>query len=104
MWDVGQFLMFEAERTRPYWDLLAQVHADAPARIVDLGCGPGHLTYLLAERWPNARVTGIDNSAEMLTTADKLALAGRLEFVQADIADWSPPEAVDLIVSNSAWQ
>jgi trans-aconitate 2-methyltransferase len=104
MWDVGQFLKFEAERTRPYWDLMAQVQVSEPERIVDLGCGPGNLTRLLAERWPNALVTGIDSSAEMLSAANRLAIAGRLEFAQADIAEWSPTQSVNLIVSNSAWQ
>lgn len=104
MWDVGQFLKFEAERTRPYWDLMAQVACDAAGRIVDLGCGPGKLTRLLAERWPHAQVTGVDSSAEMLRTADELAIPGRLHFVEADIGNWLPPQPVDLVVSNSAWQ
>ena len=33
-----------------------------PARVVDLGCGPGALTATLAERWPSARVVGVDSS------------------------------------------
>ena len=58
-------------------------------RIVDLGCGSGELARALAERWPAARVIGVDSSPEMLQRAGELAIPGRLEFVQADVADWS---------------
>ena len=61
MWDADQYLRFEAERTRPFRDLMAQVGRGAAKRIVDLGCGPGNLTRLLSEQWPAARVTGVDS-------------------------------------------
>lgn len=104
MWDANQYLKFAQERARPFLDLLAQVPCEHPAAIVDLGCGAGNLTRLLAERWPAACVVGIDTSAEMLAQAQKHALPGRLEFVQADLASWSPPAPVDLLVSNAALQ
>lgn len=104
MWDAAEYLRFEAERTRPFADLMSQVVCERPARIVDLGCGPGNLTRLLAERWPGAQVTGVDSSAEMLHTAASLAIAGRLRFQQADLAEWTPEVPVDLVVSSAAWQ
>jgi trans-aconitate 2-methyltransferase len=103
-WDPEQYQKFSDQRSRPAADLLAQVELDAPARILDLGCGTGRLARALAERWPKARVTGVDNSPEMLREADKLAIAGRLDFRQGDIAQWSADEPVDLIVSNAALQ
>ncbi len=39
--------------------------------LVDLGCGPGNITFLLAGRWPRASVLGIDGSAAMLAIADR---------------------------------
>ncbi|MCE9552978.1 MAG: methyltransferase domain-containing protein [Planctomycetes bacterium] len=104
MWDADQYLRYEAERTRPFLDLMAQVSRESTARIVDLGCGPGNLTRLLADRWPEAQVTGVDSSADMLQTAAALAVAGRIDFQQADLAAWSPREPVDLVVSSAAWQ
>src|SRR5947209_667421 len=104
MWDAGEYLRFAAERARPFADLLAQVPPRQARRIADLGCGTGSLTRTLAERWPAARVVGVDRSPEMLARAVPLARPGRLEFVQADLADWSPGEPVDLLVSNAALQ
>jgi trans-aconitate 2-methyltransferase len=104
MWDAEQYLRYSDERSRPFSELLAQVTADSLRLIADLGCGPGNLTRTLAKRWPDAQVLGVDNSPEMLAQAHTLAIPGRLNFVQADIACWSPPNAVDLIVSNAALQ
>jgi trans-aconitate 2-methyltransferase len=104
MWDADQYNKFAAERERPFADLVAQVQRgrDETGQIVDLGCGPGRLTWQLAKRWPAARVVGVDNSAEMLAKARPLEIPGRLEFVQADLATWSPAQPVDFIFSNAA--
>jgi trans-aconitate 2-methyltransferase len=104
MWDANQYNKFAAERARPFADLLAQVErAEQETRqIVDLGCGPGKLTRELAERWPAAHVFGVDNSPEMLAKAKPLEIPGRLEFLQADLALWSPAQPVDFILSNAA--
>ena len=86
-WDPGQYLKFEAERARPFHDLVAQVAHRSPTTVVDLGCGPGHLTATLAERWPAARVTGVDSSAEMIEATRDVAVPGRLEFTLGTIED-----------------
>ncbi|MFI1538816.1 trans-aconitate 2-methyltransferase [Streptomyces anandii] len=110
-WDPAQYLRHAGHRARPFTDLLARVPeppADRP-RIADLGCGPGNVTALLAGRWPTARITGYDNSTEML---DKAVVehagptpgGGRLEFVHADARTWTPAEPHDLIVSNATLQ
>jgi trans-aconitate 2-methyltransferase len=104
MWDANQYLKFAGERSRPFFDLMARVQREQVQTVVDLGCGPGELTYTLAERWPAARVLGVDTSPEMLTQAAARALPGRLRFVPGDIATWRPDEPIDLIVSNAALQ
>ena len=73
MWDPGQYLRFGDERGRPFRDLLARVNAEAPGYVVDLGCGPGNLTAILAEHWPQAQVLGLDNSPEMIAAASAAA-------------------------------
>jgi trans-aconitate 2-methyltransferase len=104
MWDAQQYLKFSDERSRPFGDLLDRIVTTNVKFIADLGCGPGNLTRNLSERWPTARVLGVDNSPEMLEQARSLEIAGRLDFLQADIRSWSPDEPVDLIVSNAAFQ
>ncbi|WP_328451606.1 trans-aconitate 2-methyltransferase [Streptomyces sp. NBC_00386] len=109
-WDPGQYLRHSRHRARPFADLLAQVPelpAD-PARIADLGCGPGNVTVQLAVRWPTARITGYDNSADMLARSEEYAGptagGGRLDFAHADLTDWTPAGTYDLITSNAALQ
>ncbi|MFF6803431.1 trans-aconitate 2-methyltransferase [Streptomyces sp. NPDC012616] len=104
-WDPAQYLRHAGHRARPFTDLLARVPdlPGDPPRIADLGCGPGNVTALLADRWPTAHITGYDNSPQML--ADAAAHAGpRLDFAHADLTDWTPPETYDLLVSNAALQ
>ena len=68
-WDPDQYLRFADERARPFHELLARVPASSPSVVADLGCGPATLTRELAERWPGARVEGVDYSAEMIERA-----------------------------------
>jgi trans-aconitate 2-methyltransferase len=106
MWDPGQYQHFGDERSRPFFDLLARVGADAPEVVVDLGCGPGTLTAALARRWPGAEVRGIDSSAEMIAAAQAQPAADgqRLSFALGDVRDWKPDSRVDVIISNAVLQ
>jgi trans-aconitate 2-methyltransferase len=106
MWDPGEYRRFGDERARPFFDLLAQVGAEAPDVVVDLGCGPGTLTAALARRWTRAQVRGIDSSAEMIEAAQALEhdAGPRLSFALGDVSDWKPDGAVDVIVSNAVLQ
>src|SRR6202007_2460225 len=72
MWDPGQYSRFGDERSRPFFDRLGGVGAEAPGVVAALGCGPGTLTAALARRWPRAEVRGIDSSAEMIEAARAL--------------------------------
>ena len=65
-WDPDRYLTYADERGRPFVELVARIGAAAPAEVVDLGCGAGNLTGLLAERWPDAHVVGLDSSPEMI--------------------------------------
>jgi trans-aconitate 2-methyltransferase len=100
-WDPGSYLRFAGERGRPFTDLLGRVDTARPGEVVDLGCGDGSATALLARRWPGARVTGVDSSPEMLAAAAAHAVPGRLGFVPGDVRDWRPDGPVDVLVSNA---
>ncbi|AZS72279.1 trans-aconitate 2-methyltransferase [Streptomyces lydicus] len=111
-WDPQQYLRHSGHRTRPFHDLLNRIpdlpRQDRTARIADLGCGPGNVTAQLTTRWPDAHITGFDNSPDMLKEAETHAGptpgGGHLDFAPADAADWTPEETYDLIVSNAALQ
>ncbi|CAI9416489.1 trans-aconitate 2-methyltransferase [Nocardioides sp. T2.26MG-1] len=101
-WDPARYLAYADERGRPFVDLLARIPAAAPDTVVDLGCGPGNLTALLAERWPDAEVLGVDSSPEMVAAAR--AAAPGLSFAVGDLRDWVPDQPVDVLVSNAMLQ
>lgn len=101
-WDPAQYLRFSDARTRPALELLARVRLDAPRHVVDLGCGTGHITRLLAARWPAADVDGIDHSPEMLAAA--AAEPSPVRWREADVRDWQPDAPVDVLFSNATLQ
>ena len=103
-WDPGHYLTYAGERGRPFVELLQRVAADHPATVVDLGCGPGNLTALLARRWPEATVTGLDSSPEMIEAA-RAAEPG-ITFEVADLRDWVAVNSapVDVLLSNATLQ
>jgi trans-aconitate 2-methyltransferase len=102
-WNPAQYLEFADARLRPAVDLLARIGLARPQTIVDLGCGTGNVTRLLAGRWPEARIVGVDNSPAMLQEARAATHgASRCTFVAADLAQWQPESPVDLVYSNAA--
>lgn len=102
-WDPDRYLTYADERGRPFVELVARVGATAPATVVDLGCGPGNLTALLRERWPGARVQGLDSSPEMVARAH--AAEPEISFEVADLRDWlAGADRVDVLVSNATLQ
>jgi len=123
MWDAALYLRFGGERARPFFDLLARVGAELPGYVADMGCGPGHLTAMLAERWPAATVHGVDSSPQMIEAARQLTPVGAarsagsagyepamtsrapgLSFMLDDIRHWEPQSLPDVIVSNAVLQ
>ena len=98
-WDPAQYHRFDAERDRPFFDLLELVQpVDAPA-LVDLGCGDGRLTVIADERLGAASSLGVDSSPAML---DKAPAVDGITFDRGDIADWSVPDSADVIVANAS--
>ena len=96
-WDPAAYLSFDDHRARPFHDLLNRVSVRAPRRVVDLGCGPGTRTAELPARWPDARVEGLDSSAEMVAAARERGVDARL----VDVADWTPAPDTDVVLSNA---
>jgi trans-aconitate 2-methyltransferase len=116
IWAADQYLRFADQRLRPFLDLVERAGATGsgktpPRRIVDLGCGPGNATALLAERWPEAHVLGVDSSPAMIEDAKTRQIPGRLDFELGDLREWHPDRASgaaeadpDLILANAVLQ
>jgi trans-aconitate 2-methyltransferase len=102
-WSAKQYSTFEEERTRPVRDLVAAVPATHPVHTaIDLGCGPGNSTEVLAQRFAQAAVSGIDSSGDMIDAA-RQRLPG-VPFAVADIAGWRAAQPMDLILANASLQ
>jgi trans-aconitate 2-methyltransferase len=97
MWDPTKYLAFDDHRSRPFFDLLNRVRAEKPRRVVDLGCGPGHLTTALAERWPAAAIQALDSSPEMVAAARDRGVDADL----GEVEDWKPSPDTDVVICNA---
>jgi trans-aconitate 2-methyltransferase len=101
-WNADQYLRFAAERTQPAIDLAARIQISAPARLIDLGCGPGNSTEVLARCWPGSDLVGLDSSASMIEAAKRDH--PQWHWLTGDIATWSSAEPFDIVFSNAALQ
>jgi trans-aconitate 2-methyltransferase len=99
-WNPQQYLKFAQPRLRPALDLIARIGTTRAQVVYDLGCGTGSITRLLAERWPDAHITGVDDSAAMLTQAAQPSSA--IQWVLEGLASWRPEAPADVIFSNAA--
>jgi trans-aconitate 2-methyltransferase len=101
IWDPDAYLRLTHPRTRAVRDLLGNVEHRGPKLVIDLGCGPGNNTELIADRWPDARVIGIDSSPRMIEAARSREQPGRLEFRVGDVRAWEPDSAVDVVLASA---
>ena len=101
-WNPSLYLQFASERTRPAAELVSRIAKPNAKHIADLGCGPGNSTELLRVAWPDAIITGVDNSPAMLDKAQK-ALPD-CQFEHADISQWQPQHPLDVLYANASLQ
>lgn len=101
-WSPEQYLKYATERTQASLDLAGRISVKNPARVVDIGCGPGNSTSVLLQRFPKAHIIGTDTSPEMLSRAK--ADLPDVQFELADAATWTPNDPVDVIFSNAVFQ
>ncbi len=101
-WNPDAYLRFQDERTQPSYDLASRISLDGVERIIDIGCGPGNSTRVLRERWPQAQISGLDSSPQMIARARESY--PQENWILADAATWDTDERYDLVFSNAALQ
>lgn len=67
-WNSKQYLMFKSQRTQLAIDLVNRITIDNPKKVLDIGCGTGNSTNVLAQRFKGSYILGIDNSSNMIET------------------------------------
>jgi len=100
-WNPQQYLAFANHRLRPALELLQRIPLTGSRIVYDLGCGAGNVTRLLADRWPGAKVYGLDHSAEMLQKA--AAESSTIIWQRADLRDWQADEKADVLYANAVF-
>lgn len=107
VWDANLYLKFADHRTRPALDLMGRLDPANGARpghaVYDLGCGAGNISRILAERFPEATVIGIDSSVEMLAKARSQTVDARITFAKGDLAHFAPSAPPGILYSNAAY-
>jgi trans-aconitate 2-methyltransferase len=101
-WSAKQYVAFEDERTRPVRDLVGALPAMSAKRVMDLGCGPGNSTEVLASRYADAKVFGIDSSEDMIIAARKRLPGATFEI--RDVRGWRGDGSYDVILANAVFQ
>ncbi len=102
-WNPEQYHKFQSERSAPFYDLLKLVEIRPQLKVIDLGCGTGELTRVLADALPGSDVIGLDSSAQMLDAARTASYStSSLRFEQGDLSKLT--DTWDLIFSNAAIQ
>ncbi len=101
-WSAKQYVAFEDERTRPVRDLLAALPPIDARAVIDLGCGPGNSTEVLAACYPQAAVSGIDSSSDMIEAARRRL--PHLRFAVADLQTWTDAGPFEVILANAVLQ
>ena len=103
-WNPAQYEKFIQDRTQPAIDLAERLKTLSPKSILDLGCGSGNSTKVLINRFPDARITGADNSEEMLSKARERWPG--VEFINADASGdlHEITQKYDIVFSNACIQ
>jgi len=88
--------------------LISNIVVKNPKKILEIGCGTGFLTELIAKEYPDAQILALDLAPGMIDVArDRLSSIntnGRINFKCADAESAFPEDSYDLIISNATFQ
>ncbi len=103
-WDPALYNKFKKERFAPFVDLQKLINVKDGLKVIDLGCGTGELSRMLADSLPDSQLLGIDSSDEMLLESKNYE-GSNVNFRKQKIEDAILEDASwDLVFSYSALQ
>ena len=101
----------EADFEWPHSNFIRMIHnkfpdAEVSGKAIDLGCGPGDITFRFATEFPEIKVHALDGSIEMIRYANNLRtsrddIRDRVIFINSMIDEYRPSYTYDWIISNS---
>lgn len=100
-WDARRYAAVSTPQQSWGEEVATRLFLRGNERIVDLGCGAGQITALLADRVPDGAVIGVDASSDMLAEAHR-RLGSRATLVLADLREWTPPPSTDVLFSTAS--
>ncbi|WP_149207012.1 methyltransferase domain-containing protein [Flavobacterium johnsoniae] len=103
-WNPEIYNTFKDIRYKPFYDLADLIKPVKNKKAIDLGCGTGEQTAILADKFKEVHFLGVDSSAEMLEKSKALETEN-LHFRRASTEEMiENAEKWDLIFSNAALQ
>jgi trans-aconitate 2-methyltransferase len=103
-WNPEVYNNFKDIRYKPFYDLMDLIKSDQLTKAVDVECGTGEQTSILAKKFDHSTFIGIDSSKEMLVKSKEF-LRNNLNFKLQTIEDFANSDSKwDLIFSNAALQ
>lgn len=103
-WDSELYLKFMKQRTQPAIDLAGRLKSYDIHNIIDIGCGPGNSTSVLKKAFPDADITGIDSSPDMIDKATSTYNNINFRCLDASCDLSQLKEKYDLVFSNACIQ
>ena len=105
-WNPDKYNEFKSFRYKPFYDLIELISGVEPGKkVIDMGCGTGELTRILADKLTDPLVVGIDSSKEMLAKAEEEFGSKNIKFEQRTIEEQiGTGEKWDIIFANASIQ
>ncbi len=104
-WDAERYARYSSSQYAWAMELIERFRLRGDETILDIGCGDGKVTAVLAHRVPSGAVVGIDSSAEMIDLAERRygkTAASRLSFQRLDVRNLEEKDRFDVVFSNAA--
>lgn len=100
---IWGFQRFSLRPTRTFVQQYLNDSGCQPQSILDIGCGVGELSKEMSQRWPAARILGVDYSDGMIARAKKDFTAPNIDYILGSLEDIPAGRQFDLIVSTHSF-